>query len=113
MNSQSGMRHYVLERIKKIGQADILVGIPCYNEEETIGRVVEIIGQGLAKYYPDYKSVLIVSDSGSLDDTREVAAEAKVPAAVERIVTIYRGNPGKGASLRVIFEAAEKLKATA
>lgn len=107
------MRHYVLERIKKIGQADILVGIPCYNEEETIGRVVEIIGQGLAKYYPDCKSVLIVSDSGSLDDTREVAAEAKVPAAVERIVTIYRGNPGKGASLRVIFEAAEKLKATA
>ncbi len=113
MNNQSGMRHYVRERIEKIGQADILIGIPCYNEEENISRVVEVVGQGLAKYYPDCKAVLIVSDGGSLDDTREIAAEAKVPPDLERIVTIYRGNPGKGTSFRVIFEAAEKLQVTA
>ncbi len=113
MNNHSGMRNYVREKIEKIGQADILVGIPCYNEEETIGRVVEVVSQGLAKHYPDCRSVLIVSDGGSLDDTREVAAEAKVPSSIERIVTIYRGSPGKGTSFRVIFEAAEKLKVTA
>ena len=113
MDNRSGMREYVKERIEKIGQADILIGIPCYNEEDTIGNVVEVVGQGLAKYYPDKKSVLIVSDGGSLDDTRERATEAKVPPGVERIVTIYRGYPGKGTSFRVIFEAAEKVKAKA
>ncbi|MCK4437175.1 glycosyltransferase, partial [bacterium] len=113
MDNRSGMREYVKERIEKIGQADILIGIPCYNEEDTIGNVVEVVGQGLAKYYPAKKSVLIVSDGGSLDDTRERAKESKVPPGVEKIVTIYRGYPGKGTSFRVIFEVAEKLKAKA
>ena len=113
MNNHTGIRNYVRESIKKIGQADILIGIPCYNEEENIGRVVEVVGQGLAKHYPDCRSVLIISDRGSLDDTREVAAEAKVPEGLEKIVTIYRGSQGKGTSFRVIFEAAEKLKVIA
>lgn len=113
INNHTGMRSYVRERIEEIGRADILVGIPCYNQEGTIGRVIEIVGQGLVKHYPDCKSVLIVSDGGSLDDTREVAEEAEVPEGVEKIVTIYRGKPGKGTSFRVIFEAAEKLKVTA
>jgi glycosyltransferase involved in cell wall biosynthesis len=106
---KSGMRDYVREKIKEIGKADILVGIPCYNEENAIRKVVETVGEGLAKHYPGKKSVLIVSDGGSLDDTREVAKEARVPQKVEKIVTIYRGHPGKGTSFRVIFEAAEKL----
>jgi hypothetical protein len=61
MNLKSGMRDYVRERIEKIGKADILVGIPCYNEEGTIRKVVEVVGKGLAKHYPEKKSVLIVS----------------------------------------------------
>ncbi len=107
------MRKYVREKIEKIGKADILIGIPCYNQEETIGKVIEIVSQGLVKHYPNCRSVLIVSDGGSLDDTREVAEEVKVPKGVEKIVTIYRGKPGKGTSFRVIFESAEKINANA
>ncbi len=109
MNMKSGMRDYVKGRIKEIGKADILVGIPCYNVESTVRKVLEVVGKGLVKHYPKKKSVLIVSDGGSLDDTREVAEEAQVPQEVEKIITIYRGHPGKGTSFRVIFEAAEKL----
>lgn len=109
MNEKSGMREYIRERIEKIGKADIIVGIPCYNKEDTIANVVEVAAQGLEKYYPDEKAVLIVSDGGSLDDTRERAKEAKVSGEIEKIITIYRGIPGKGTSFRVIFEAAEKL----
>ncbi|MBW1646115.1 MAG: hypothetical protein JRJ56_07300, partial [Deltaproteobacteria bacterium] len=39
--------------IAAIGRADILVGIPSYNNEETIGHVAEAAKLGLAKYYPD------------------------------------------------------------
>ena len=82
------IRDYVRERIKEIGKADILAGIPCYNEENSIKKVVEVVGRGLAKHYPGKKAVLIVSDGGSLDDTREVAIQAKVPQGVEKIITI-------------------------
>ncbi len=113
MEPSSGMRDYVKDRIREIGEADILVGIPCYNEEKTISNVITTASQGLVNHYPELKSVIIVSDGGSLDDTREKAKEAKVDSRVEKIVTIYRGLPGKGTSFRLIFETAEKLKCKA
>lgn len=113
MNNHSGMRQHVINKIAEIKKADIVVGIPCYNVEHAIGNVIEMVGKGLAKHYADKKAVIIVSDGGSLDDTRELSAEAKVPEGIEKIVTIYRGKPGKGTSFRVIFEAAEKLQVRA
>lgn len=111
MNKYStAVRDYVRYEIRKLGnKADILVGIPCYNSEDTIVRVIEETAQGLAKYYPDKKSVMLVSDGGSLDDTREKAQAVNVPDGITKIVTIYRGKPGKGTAFRSVFEVASKL----
>jgi len=101
----------VRHRIVKIGQADILVGIPSYNNAATIGHVVRTAAEGMVKYFPDLKPVLINSDGGSPDGTRQVVLDTPVPKGVEVIATEYQGIPGKGSAFRAIFEAAKALGA--
>jgi glycosyltransferase involved in cell wall biosynthesis len=98
----------VLQRIAEIGGADLLVGIPAYNSEETIVGVMSTAYAGLERHYPDLRTVLFVSDGGSLDYTRELAQKTK-SSKVPKIVAIYRGHSGKGTALRAVFQAAERL----
>ncbi len=109
----SALRDSVRDWIRKIGDVDILVGIPSYNNEDTIAHVVQMAAEGLKKYYPDAKTAIFVSDGGSLDDTREYASQVPIPEGVHRYVSIYKGLPGKGTSLRAVFEAANLLRAIA
>lgn len=109
----SALRKSVMEWGNQLKEIDLLVGIPSFNNEESIRHVVEMVGEGLAEYYPDRKSAILVSDGGSLDDTREEAEAAKVPDQVARMVSIYRGIPGKGTSFRAVFEFAVLVKADA
>lgn len=75
----------------------VLVGIPAFNESATIGPVVRA-----ARRYAD--EVLVVDD-GSEDDTDYLAEEAGAT------VVSHRRNRGYGASLRTIFEQAERVRA--
>ncbi|MBN2059021.1 MAG: glycosyltransferase family 2 protein, partial [Deltaproteobacteria bacterium] len=110
MNYDTALRGYTAKRIEEIESADILVGIPCYNNEKTIDHVIQMVSHGLNKYYKDYRSVIFVADGGSTDDTREVAKEFQIKPWQEKIVSIYRGRAGKGTALRSLFEAAKRLK---
>lgn len=105
----TALRAYTAKRIEEIGSADILVGIPCYNNEKTIVHVIQMITHGLAKYYADRRCVILIADGGSTDDTRETAKEFEIKPWQEKIVSIYRGPGGKGTALRSIFEAAKRL----
>ena len=49
-------------QLGEIKEADILVGIPSYNNLRTIGHVVRAVMAGLAKYFPKVKAVLVNSD---------------------------------------------------
>lgn len=109
----SAVRENVWNWAKRLKTVDILVGVPCYNNEDTIAHVVKMIDKGLGKYYPDKSYALFISDGGSLDDTREEANKASVSLGSKRKVAIYRGMPGKGTSFRAIFELAELLKTNA
>lgn len=113
MKYKEALREETRQRIREIGKADILAGIPCRNDEDTIAYVVRAVGEGLAKYFPELRSVIMVADGGSLDDTREMASSARVPDKVAKIVAIYRGLPGKGTSVREILEAGQELGARA
>jgi len=110
---QSSLRENVFMWVEKIKTVDILVGIPCYNTEDTLGYVVEQAAKGLNQYFPNDNCAIFVSDGGSLDDTREHAYEASIPEDIKRRVTIYRGLPGKGTAFRSVFELALILKAKA
>jgi len=109
----TGLREDVCRWIKSLGKLDLVVGIPCYNNEDTIDHVVSVAAEGLKKYFSDLKTAVYVSDGGSLDDTRERAMAAKIPDGINRYVSIYRGIPGKGTSFRAVFETVVKTKAKA
>ncbi len=113
MHYNTALRSYSAKRLEEIEHADILVGIPCYNNEKTIGHVIQMLTHGLAQYYKDRRSVIIIADGGSTDDTREVAKEFQIKPWQEKVVSIYRGPAGKGSALRSIFEAACRLQTDA
>ncbi|MFH1930854.1 MAG: glycosyltransferase, partial [Pseudomonadota bacterium] len=109
MQYDTALRAYTSKRIEEIETADILIGIPCYNNEKTIAHVVQMVTHGLAKHYKDLRSVILIADGGSTDDTREAANEFQIKPWQEKIVSIYRGPAGKGTALRSLFEAANRL----
>jgi len=123
-----------LEHIEKIKRADILVGIPTYNTEKTIGHVIKAVRLGLTKYFPKFKSVIVNSDCGSTDNTRRIVRNSlddykeletiliaherhpftrSLHTPISEMVTSFRGTPGKGKAFRRIFEIAHELKAKA
>src|SRR5437867_8154260 len=106
-------------QIREIAQADILVGIPSFNNSSTIGHVVKAVIAGLAKYFPEYRAVLVNSDGGSTDGTPDVVAKASVDLGVmlmtdrqsvlHRIITPYKCMTGKGSACRTILDVARRL----
>jgi len=117
-------RGEVTRRLGEIGSADILVGIPSFNNARTIGHVVRAVKAGLAKYFPEHKAVLVNSDGGSRDGTMEEVERAAVDdlprllirhrvGPFHKISMPYDGIPGKGSAFRAIFEIADSLGARA
>jgi glucosylglycerate synthase len=113
-------RQKVREFIDQVGSADILVGIPSYNNARTIGHVVRAVQAGLAKYFPEQKAVVVDSDGGSTDGTQDIVRDAVVEdfqsillhhrvSPVFKMSVPYHGLPGKGSAFRTIFELARVL----
>ncbi|MDH4196887.1 MAG: glycosyltransferase family 2 protein [Candidatus Aminicenantes bacterium] len=113
MPYDTALRGYTAKRIEEIDSADILIGIPCYNNEKTIAHVIQMVTHGLAEHYNGRRCVILVADGGSTDDTREAARDFEIKPWQEKIVSIYRGPAGKGTALRSVFEAAEVLRVRA
>ncbi len=114
----------VAERVRELGSADLLVGIPSYDNARTIGHVVRAVAVGLAKHFPGLRAVIVNSDGGSRDGTPAVVASTEIGSPqtilarhplgpVHKILTPYHGVPGKGSALRTIFAIAERLGARA
>ncbi len=108
-NYDTSLRPYTTKRVEEIDHADILVGIPCYNNDTTIAHVIQRVSHGLKDFYSDRRAVIMVADGGSTDDSRDMAKEFEIKPWQEKIVSIYRGEPGKGTALRSILEAAHRL----
>ncbi|MDD2915071.1 MAG: cell wall biosynthesis glycosyltransferase [Gallionella sp.] len=111
-------------QIEKVGSADIVVGIPSFNNARTIGHVVRAVQAGLAKYFPERHAVIVNSDGGSTDGTTEVVQLTSVEdfnaillhhrvKPISKIAFPYSGVPGKGSAFRSIFEIAQTLDAKA
>lgn len=118
------LRKEIHDKISDIEEADIVVGIPSYNNARTIGHVVRAVKAGFAKYFPDKKCVLVNSDGGSTDGTMDIVQSTTIEdykfilvthrvEPVFKITTPYHGIPGKGSAFRTIFEIASALNAKA
>ena len=108
-------------RLEQVSSADIIVGIPSYKSLKSIGRVVKAAELGLAKYFSQYKGVILVSEGGSVQETQNAidarkdelyfdqAFVSKPAFKTEILVANYNGTAGKGTALKAIFEAAKIL----
>ena len=100
----------VLAQIERLGQADIIDGIPSFRNAGPISHVVRAAALGMVQFFPELKPVMVNADGGSDDSTRDVVLETPVPPQVEKIVTTYLGPAGKGSAFQTIFEIADRLR---
>jgi len=100
-------------RLSDIGAADIIVGIPTYKNARTIAPVMRTVAEGLAREFRHLKSVLVIVDGGSPDDTVAVANQMQLPPPVKRLVMSYQGVQGKGSAVHAVFEMARVMRARA
>lgn len=95
---------------EKIKRAGLIVGIPSYNEAETIGFVVKQIDAGLKKYFPKIKSVIINVDNNSPDGTKE-AFFKEIIQSPRIYISTPPGVKGKGNNFYNLFKTVVAMKA--
>ena len=95
------------------GNTDIVVGIPSFNVEDTIGNVLYQTAAGLAEHFPGKNALIVVSDGGSTDGTQEACSRASLPGNLPLLFIQYPGPRGKGSAVRAIFEKAAERGARA
>ncbi len=100
---------------QKVKKADLVIGIPSYNEADNIVFVVEKAQEGLKKYFPRKKSVIINVDNHSSDGTKEAFFGLNRSGFL--IPRIYISTPknikGKGYNFYNLFRFMKKIGARA
>jgi glycosyltransferase involved in cell wall biosynthesis len=93
--------------VARVGSADLLVGIPSFNNAATVGHVARTVATGLRTHFPDASPVIVNADGGSKDGTSDVILSST--DGLPTIAGAYVGPPGKGSAFRAIFEVATQL----
>src|SRR5262249_24888796 len=108
---------------QEVGAADILVGIPTYNNADTIGPLVKAIQSGVL-HFSTHKTVIMQADGGSDDSTLQSAKDAlgNWPNLIQISYPLYPVHklavssqviPGRDSAFQAIFSTAERLGAQA
>ncbi len=93
-----------------IKSAEIVVGIPSYNEADSIFFPVEQASKGLNIYFPHKSSVIVNVDNCSEDGTKD--AFLNTPTKIPKIyASTEKGVRGKGRNVRNLLEIATGLGA--
>ncbi len=102
----------LVDNPSNVRSADIIVGIPSYNEADCIAVPTDTASRGLETYFPHASSVIINVDNNSPDGTRE--AFMSTPTKVPKVyISTPAGVRGKGNNVRNLFKAAVELNARA
>ena len=113
-----------LRQLMNVGEVDILIGLPTYNNAKTIEPVVRAIQAGILKCFPRERVVIVSADGGSQDGTRDLvngvsiddvwrASKVYALRTLPVIATQYGQSPESGTALRTILSAADLLRARA
>jgi len=103
---------YIEENPEGVQSADIIVGIPSYNEAPLISYPTEMASKGLIQFFGDKNSVIINCDNNSSDGTGEAFMNVRT-----EVPKIYISTPpdvrGKGNNLKNLFQKSCELGAKA
>jgi glycosyltransferase involved in cell wall biosynthesis len=86
----------------------IVIGIPSYNEEDTINYVVRQIDLGLKKFFPKYECLIVNVDSDSTDNTKKIFLKTNTFSPKKYLNTGQKIR-GKGKNLIELFKYCNKL----
>jgi len=90
--------HEMVELKKKQGLT-ISLALPALNEGKTVGKVIEMMKRELMEKVPLLDEIVLI-DSNSTDQTREIAAEAGVPVYIhQELLPRLGARRGKGEAL--------------
>ena len=100
------------ENPNDVRAADLVVGIPSYNEAELISFPTQMANEGLIKYFGGKNSVIINCDNNSPDGTRD--AFMNTPTEVPKMyISTPPGVKGKGNNVRNLLKKTCDLGAQA
>lgn len=113
-----------IRELINVGEVDIVVGVPTYNNGQTVGQIVQAVRAGLLQHFPRARSVIINADGGSHDGTQDIVRAASISdlsatadlhalRTLHSISTQYENGPSDGGALHTIFAAADLLQARA
>lgn len=123
MAEESILTDDFLRELINVGEVDILIGVPTYNDAASVGKVVEAVREGLLRYFPRQRAVIINADGGSRDGTQDLVRAASI-SDVQRglklntlrtlhcISTQYPGQANGGTALHTILAALDLSRAT-
>ncbi len=106
------LRH-PMRQASRIGEADIVVGIPFINETETIGTVVRLTAQGLREYFPSKRCVIVTVGGMAGGEALEVVKSVPKMDGIRRIAFLmdHESINGKGWGVWALMEIARALGA--
>jgi hypothetical protein len=110
-NKNLNLNSEIIKKCKEIKPVDILVGVLCKDVEATILNVLNVINEGLYRYFPDHKLAIVVSDGNSSDKTKDIVDLFQPYSNIKLIKTNDIVNIGKGAGVITIFEIAHNCDA--
>jgi hypothetical protein len=96
----------VIKKCEQIKPIDIMVGVLCKDVEATILNVLNVINEGLYRYFPDHKLAIVVTNGNSTDKTEDIINLFQPYSNINIIKTNDITNSGKGAGVITIFEIA-------
>ena len=96
-----------------IKKADIVVGIPSYNEASSIAYPTSQAAIGLKEYFTDYNHVIINCDNNSTDGTKNAFMDTDTAGIPKIYLSTPKGVKGKGNNFKNLFRKVIELEAKA
>ena len=110
-NAHLNLPKDIVRQCQTVKPIDIIVGVLCKDVETTVLNVLNVINEGLYRYFPDYHKAIVISEGNSTDKTREVIELFQPYNSISKIMTTGITNGGKGAGVMTILEIAHAAEA--
>jgi hypothetical protein len=113
-----------LRQLMSVGEVDVLVGIPSYNNASTLSQTLQSVEECLRQNFVRERAVILNVDGGSGDETRQIFEHSgdrregshrglTTLRTIHRISCEYDKTPSQGSALHNIVAAADLLRAKA
>jgi hypothetical protein len=111
-----------LRQLMSVGEVDLLVAVPSYNNAGTIGQTVQAIEESYQRNFVRDRVVILNVDGGSTDHTTDVVLNMDGRKSgghrgltslrtVHRVATQYAKSPSQSVALRTVLATADLLRA--